>query len=63
MAIVAAENADAILQRMRTHAVAKRACFIGRVTGEHLGLLVSRTRIGAMRVVPMQPGEQLPRIC
>jgi len=63
LAIVAPENADAILERMRTHVVAERACKIGRVTSEHPGMLVSRTRIGATRVVTMQLGEQLPRIC
>jgi hydrogenase expression/formation protein HypE len=63
LAIVAPERAHAILHRMRTHAVAERACIIGRVTDQHPGLLVSRTRIGATRVVPMQLGEQLPRIC
>ncbi len=63
LAIVARERAEGILDRMRTHAVAESACVIGRVTEEHPGLLVSRTRIGATRVVPMQLGEQLPRIC
>jgi hydrogenase expression/formation protein HypE len=63
IAVVAPENADAILSRMRTHPVAQRACVIGRVTDRHPGLLVSKTRIGATRVVPMQLGEQLPRIC
>jgi hydrogenase expression/formation protein HypE len=63
LAIVAPEKADAILDRMRAHPVAGRACVIGRVTDKHPGLLVSKTRIGATRVVPMQLGEQLPRIC
>jgi hydrogenase expression/formation protein HypE len=63
LAIVAPELADAIVDRMRAHQVSKRACIIGRVTDQHPGLLVSKTRIGATRVVPMQLGEQLPRIC
>jgi hydrogenase expression/formation protein HypE len=63
LAIVAPEKADAILRRMYTHGVAENARIIGRVTAEHPGLLVSKTRIGATRVVPMQLGEQLPRIC
>jgi hydrogenase expression/formation protein HypE len=63
LAIVAPEAADAILERMRRHAVAARAVVIGHVTEKHPGLLVSKTRIGATRVVPMQLGEQLPRIC
>jgi hydrogenase expression/formation protein HypE len=63
LAIVAADKAAAVLERMRAHEVAKNGCMIGRVTDKHPGLLVSRTRIGANRVVPMQLGEQLPRIC
>jgi hydrogenase expression/formation protein HypE len=63
LAIVAPERADAILERMRTHSVAARTTAIGYVTEKHPGLLVSKTRIGATRVVPMQLGEQLPRIC
>jgi hydrogenase expression/formation protein HypE len=63
LAIVAPEAAEAILARMRIHRVAEGACIIGRVTAEHPGLLASKTRIGATRVVPMQLGDQLPRIC
>ena len=63
LAIVASDSAGAILERMRSHAVAEHACIIGRVTAEHPGLLVSRTRIGGKRVIPVQLGEQLPRIC
>jgi hydrogenase expression/formation protein HypE len=63
IAIVSPDKADAILHQMKTHPVAARASIIGRVTADHPGLLVTRTRIGATRVVPMQLGEQLPRIC
>ena len=63
LAIVSASSAEAILERMRTHSVAERACIIGRVTAEHPGLLAGRTRIGGTRVIPVQLGEQLPRIC
>jgi hydrogenase expression/formation protein HypE len=63
VAIVDSAHAEAILQKMMAHPVGRRSCIIGRVTNEHPGLLVSKTRIGAMRVVPMQLGEQLPRIC
>jgi len=63
LAIVAADKAAAVLERMRGQEVARDGCIIGAVTDRHPGLLVSRTRIGANRVVPMQLGEQLPRIC
>jgi hydrogenase expression/formation protein HypE len=36
---------------------------VGRVVGDHPGMLVGRTGIGARRVITMQIGEQLPRIC
>jgi hydrogenase expression/formation protein HypE len=63
LAIVAAERADEILEKMYRHVISENARIIGRVTDKHPGLLVSTTRIGATRVVPMQLGEQLPRIC
>jgi hydrogenase expression/formation protein HypE len=63
IAIVDATRADEILARLRSHPLGERACIIGRVTPDHPGLVVSKTRIGATRVVPMQLGEQLPRIC
>ena len=63
LAIVAPEKADRILERMRSHIVSANAQMIGRVTDKHPGLVVSNTRIGATRMVPMQLGEQLPRIC
>ncbi len=63
LAIVSAGSADAILERMRRHKVAARAAIIGTITDQHPGLLVTRTAIGGTRVVPMQLGEQLPRIC
>jgi hydrogenase expression/formation protein HypE len=33
------------------------------VTDQHPGMVVARTGIGGSRVVDMQIGEQLPRIC
>ena len=35
----------------------------GQVTDQHPGIVVSKTGIGGTRVVDMQIGEQLPRIC
>jgi len=63
LAIVAPEMAERILEKMYRHTVSENARVIGRVTDKHPGLVVSNTRIGATRVVPMQLGEQLPRIC
>lgn len=63
VAIVSAASADMILERMRLHPVSARAAIIGAITDKHPGLLVTKTAIGGTRVVPMQLGEQLPRIC
>ncbi len=63
LAIVAREHADALLAVMRAHEFGRDAAIIGTVTDQHPGLLVARTAIGGTRVIPMQLGEQLPRIC
>jgi hydrogenase expression/formation protein HypE len=63
LAIVPPEHADALLEVMRQHPLGKDAAMIGQVTAEHRGTVVSRTGIGGTRVVSMQIGEQLPRIC
>ena len=63
LAIVDAADADRVLDAMRAHPLGARACRIGQVTDQHRGMLVARTPIGAHRVVTMQIGEQLPRIC
>ena len=60
---VAAEAADAVLGALRSHPLGRDAARIGQATGEHRGMLVARTAMGASRVIPMQIGEQLPRIC
>ncbi len=60
---VAPEAADAVLGVLRSHPLGRDAARIGQVTGEHKGILVARTAMGASRVIPMQIGEQLPRIC
>ena len=63
VAIVAQEVAEALLERMRQHPLGARATIIGQVTDQHPGMVVARTAIGGTRVVDMQIGEQLPRIC
>ncbi|HQV28362.1 MAG TPA: hydrogenase expression/formation protein HypE [Thermoflexales bacterium] len=63
VAIVAREQADAMLATMRAHPFGARAAIIGTVNAERPGMLVARTAIGGTRVITMQLGEQLPRIC
>ncbi len=63
VAVVPPEDADAVLAAMRANEHGQQATRIGRVTDEHPGRVVMRTRLGASRIVDMLVGEQLPRIC
>ncbi len=60
---VAADAADRVLRVLREHPLGRDAARIGRATAEHPYMLVARTQLGANRVIPLQIGEQLPRIC
>ena len=63
IALVPKAVAEAVLERMRQHPLGAQATIIGQVTEQHPGVVVARTGIGGTRVVDMQIGEQLPRIC
>ena len=63
LAIVPEQVAGALLAAMRQHPAGQKATIIGKVVAEHPGMVVARTAIGGRRVVDMQVGEQLPRIC
>jgi hydrogenase expression/formation protein HypE len=63
IAIVSRDMAEPLLERMKQHAYGAGSTIIGQVTDEHPGLVVAKTGIGGTRVVDMQVGEQLPRIC
>ena len=63
VAVLPEAEAEAVLAAMRAHPLGQDARMIGRVVKQHPQLLVARTGIGGTRVVPMQIGEQLPRIC
>ncbi|MGA3161886.1 MAG: hydrogenase expression/formation protein HypE [Terracidiphilus sp.] len=60
---VAPETAEQILKILHAHPLGRDAARIGTVTAEHKRMLVARTAMGANRVIPIQIGEQLPRIC
>ncbi len=63
VAILPQDDAAAVLERMRAHPLGAGSAVVGRVTDAHPGMVVARTGIGGTRVVDMQVGEQLPRIC
>ena len=63
VAIVDPSVAEAVLAAMREHPHGRNAAIIGRVTEQHKGILAAKTPIGGTRIIPLQIGEQLPRIC
>lgn len=63
LAVVAAEDAEALLAAMRGHDLGREAGIIGEVVGDHPGLVALRTPLGVKRILDMPVAEQLPRIC
>jgi len=63
VAVVEAETADSVLDRMRRHPLGAQAEIIGEVVAEHPGMVLMKTGIGGTRVLDVMFGEQLPRIC
>jgi hydrogenase expression/formation protein HypE len=63
VAFVPPAHAEAVLSAMRAHPLGGDAARIGQVVAEHPTMVTARTGIGGRRVVDMQVGELLPRIC
>lgn len=63
LAIVSRGKADQLLEAMQKNEYGKKAAIIGEVVEAPPGMVFAKTRIGGTRVVEMQFGEQLPRIC
>jgi hydrogenase expression/formation protein HypE len=63
LAIVSAEEADSVLERMREHPLGQDAQIIGEVVPEHPGMVRMETGVGGTRILDVMFGEQLPRIC
>ncbi|MFH0768202.1 MAG: hydrogenase expression/formation protein HypE [Chloroflexota bacterium] len=63
VAVVAPDDADKVLVRMRQNQYGHEAAIIGEVVKEHPGRVVMKTRLGASRIVDVLVGELLPRIC
>lgn len=63
LAILPKEKADEVLEKMRQNEFGQKAVVIGEVVSEHPKMVVAKTTFGSTRVVDMQLGEQLPRIC
>ncbi len=63
LAIVAREQAEAVLAALRDDPLGRGAAVIGEVVAERPGTVWLRSPIGGERVVDLLSGEQLPRIC
>ncbi len=63
VALVSAEIAGAIIDRMKKNEYGRGACVIGEVKAEPRGIVAMQTGFGGTRIVDMLAGEQLPRIC
>ena len=63
IALCAAEDAETLLQCMRSLPEGRDAARIGMVTAEAAGKTVLRTALGGHRILQKLAGAQLPRIC
>lgn len=63
LAVCASEDAEKLLQAMRSHPLGKQSSIIGQVTQDPRHFVQLKTKFGGMRIVDWLTGEQLPRIC
>ena len=63
LAVVAAEDAQAVLDAMRGTDEGRDAAVIGTVSADYPGRLVMETAFGGKRILQKLTGAQLPRIC
>ena len=63
LCVTAPEDAQRVLQAMRSVPEGRNAAVIGTVTQEHAGNVVLRTKFGGGRILQKLTGAQLPRIC
>jgi hydrogenase expression/formation protein HypE len=63
VAMVAPEDAEAVLHAMRAARYGEEAVIIGQVTAEPRGRVLLKTPLGSTRIADMLAGEMLPRIC
>ncbi len=61
--VVAADQADALLNACKNHPLGKNAAIVGEVIEAEPPLVELQTVIGGARIVQRPYGEELPRIC
>ncbi len=63
LAFVDGKVADEAVEILRSMEGGEEASLLGEVVENHPGKVVIQSVIGGRRVIPMLPGDQLPRIC
>ena len=63
LVVVEAEDAENVLEAMRSTRYGEESVRIGEVVREPAGRVLMRTAFGSTRVVDVLMGEMLPRIC
>ena len=63
VAICEMQDADRLLDAMRSHPLGRQAAIIGRVQQDEHAFVQLTTRIGGRRMIDWLSGDQLPRIC
>jgi hydrogenase expression/formation protein HypE len=63
VAVVAEQDAEAVLAAMREDPLGTDASIIGEMLPEPAGMVFMHTAFGGSRVVDMLIGDPLPRIC
>lgn len=63
LVIVDPEDAAKVLERMREHPLGVHSALVGKVIKDGKSLVYLKTEIGGTRVLPMEEGPLLPRIC
>ena len=63
VAIVPADFAEPLVERMRAHPAGAQTAIVGEVVAAPAGIVVLNTGFGGGRIVDLLVGEQLPRIC
>lgn len=63
LAGVARDDAEEVLEALRSTRLGKDAEVIGEVVGEHPRKVVLRTSVGGRRIMEMPIGDPVPRVC
>ena len=63
LAVVPADEVEAVLAAMHAHPEGQQACVIGEVVAANNTKVIMQSAFGGKRMVDVLVGDQLPRIC